>query len=115
MSIYNQSKRLEHENMIDYKIAFLMATLALTSTFLITFSAIVNLKYSMKQYEHQKATGCRDRLKIMANYMILTIFGVFATVIPMQLLEIVRVALNCLANLATCCFPELNKLVVKKL
>ena len=88
----------------------MLASLSLASNLLIAYSSILNLKYVMDHYKaHQsKFTMCMD-------YLMLTFLGIFTTIVPMQLLEIARVALNTVANLATCCWADCNKKAGKDL
>ena len=105
-TIYTASLKEENVEDLQYKYALMLAALSLISNFLITYSSIINLKYTMDHYKahDSKFRQCMD-------YLMLTCVGILTTVIPMQLLEIVHVAVNTLAIAATCCFPDCDKRV----
>ena len=104
-AIYQASLKDTNANDLDYKIALLLAAISLSSNFLITYSCIISLKYTMGHY---KANNSKFRMCI--DYLMLTCFGIITTVIPMQILDIFRFVLITLAAFASCC----NKLAVEK-
>ena len=93
-----------------YKYALLMAVTAISSSFLLTYSSILNLKYTM---DHYKTQGSKFSFKTGMNYLMLTCFGILTTVIPMQFLEILKVFAVTLISLTTC-FSKKSKEYVDK-
>ena len=100
-SIYTASLAEENAKNEDYKIALMVASISLLSNFLITYSSIINLKYVMDHYKAHES-----KFRMCMDYLMLTCFGILTTVLPMQLLDIVRVAVNTLAIFVTPCWPE---------
>lgn len=98
MTIYDASLAVENAQNKDYKYSLLLATLSITCNLLITYSSIINLKYMMGHY---KAHDSRFRMWI--DYLMLTCFGILTTVVPMQLIDIVRMASVTLATFISCC------------
>ena len=78
-SIYCASMLDDNTQNIGYKIAFFLGVLSIISNQLITYSSIINLKYSLNHYSDPKIEGFK---KIM-NYFMLNCFGILTTVIPM--------------------------------
>ena len=70
---------------IQYKLALILASLALFSQFLITYSSIINLKYTMNHYKKQ-----RHWCRAFGDYLMLTCLGILTTVIPMHVFDILR-------------------------
>ena len=64
----------------------------------------------MDHYKKQNSS-----IRMCMDYLMLSCFGIFTTVIPMQLFDILCVAVNAIASLATCCLPTCNKAVVEKI
>ena len=52
--IYRSSILEGNEDKIDYKWAYLLGTQSLCSSYLLTYSSIMNLKYRMNHYNSQK-------------------------------------------------------------
>ena len=75
--------------------------MSLLSNYLITYSSIINLKYVMDHYKSHESN-----FRMCMDYLMLTCFGILTTVLPMQLLDIVRVAVNTLAIFGSCCWPD---------
>jgi hypothetical protein len=98
-SIYWISMRPENQNNINYKWAMLIASQSLASSFFITYSSIINLKYSLKQFGDE-SKGCFASLW---NYLMLTFLGVVMTVVPIQFLDIIRLAIFLITALLCCC------------
>ena len=84
-----------------YKYALLMAVTAISSSFLLTYSSILNLKYTMDHYKAQIS-----KFRMCMDYLMLTCFGILTTVIPMQLLDILQVFVLTLTSLITCCSKQ---------
>lgn len=64
--------------------------LSVLSPLLITFSCIMSLKYSNDHYGISSIRSF-STAKVFFNYVILSFLGVVLTVIPMELLDILRV------------------------
>ena len=91
---------------MQYKYALLLAVTALSSSLLLLYSSILNLKYTMDHYQPQDS-----KFKMFMNYVMLTCFGILTTVIPMQLLDILQTTLVTLIGLVTCCSKKAVDLV----
>ena len=62
--------------------------------------------------DHYKAH--ESKFRMCMDYLMLTCFGILTTVIPMQLLDIVRVVVETLANCASCYWPDASDYVSEK-
>ena len=51
----------------------------------------------------------RSRLQEFRDQLMLTCLGIFFTVIPMQVLDIIQSAIATIAMLLTCCMPSCNR------
>lgn len=91
---------------IQYKLALILASLALFSQFLITYSSIINLKYTMNHYKKQRH-GCR----VFFDYLMLTCLGIVTTVIPMHVIDILCYAAVVPAALFRICFKKATEKV----
>ena len=78
-SIYCASMLDDNTQNIGYKIAFFLGVLSIISNQLITYSSIINLKYSLNHYNDPEMKG----LAKVINYFMLTCLGIMTTVIPM--------------------------------
>jgi hypothetical protein len=74
----------------DYKFALILLIFAVTSTFLVTYSAIMRFKYKSGQFEMISNPSCYDYFILIWRYVMLTAFGVLMSVIPMLFLDICR-------------------------
>lgn len=97
-SIYFASIDKGNRHKVAYKIAFFLGIQSLLSSQLISYSSIINLKYTMNHYNDPEAKG----ITMVMNYFMLTCFGVLTTVIPMQLLEMVRLIVFLFAAIFCC-------------
>ena len=85
---------------MQYKCALLLAVTALSSSFLLMYSSIINLKYTMDHYQPKDS---KFSFRMCMDYLMLTCFGILTTVIPMQLLDILQVFVLTMTSLITCC------------
>lgn len=97
------TKGLSLPDIIDYKIALLIATLSIMSNQLLIYSSIINLKYINDHYVVKPIRGYLDVIVMISNYLMLTCFGIATTVIPMELLEILRLFVFVLTSIFCCC------------
>ena len=107
--IYSSSMLPGNTEKVEYKIALVLASISLLSNYLITYSSIINLKYVMDHYKAHESN-----FRMCMDYLMLTCFGILTTVLPMQLLDIVRVAADTLANCASCYWSDASDYVSEK-
>lgn len=95
----------EHQLNIHYKFAVILAMLSVISPFLITFSSVMSLKYANDHYgvAQMKSYG---PFKACFNYAILSFLGVALLVIPLSILDILRVIVSILAVPMSLCGYE---------
>ena len=101
--IFKHSITSENETNFDYKYALLIGTFSLFSSIFITYSSVINLKYINNHFGERGTVDCLGRLGMICNYLMLTSFGIFMTVVPMQVLDMARTVVAFFVTCFSCC------------
>ena len=102
MKIYSDSLKDENWDNTSYKGAVIIGILAVASGLLIKYSTIISLKYQMNHYDAVDTVTMLDKLNLFGKYLLLSCIGVVLTVVPTQLIEMLRL-LALTGSYLVCC------------